>query len=450
MKQLLIVSPAFPPHPSPATHRARFLARYAKEYGWRVRVVAVDPRLYEEAPDHELRRLLPDGLEIVHTKALSARWTRHVGVSDIALRSYIPLRTAVRRLCATDRPDLLFFPGGPFYTFRIGPGVRERFGIPYVLDYTDPWVYPPNATGRSRLSKAYWSHRLATWLEPRVARDAAHILAVSDGTNDLIRGTYPDLPADRFSAIPFGFEPSDFETLRAHPRPNAYWARNDGCVHLAYVGVMPPNGFESLRALFAAVLMLRRESPEEFARVRLHFLGTTYDPHATRGIVAPVAEAMGLGDAVHEHARRIPYLDALNVLCSADVILGIGSTDHHYTASKVFPCILANRPLVGIYHEASSVCGVMRQTGAGTLVSYGDIARAESRVPEIAAALRSAIRGASPASAVRSPESLERHSARAMCAHVFGVFDRVASRSGAGERAREGAHSTREAEVMHA
>jgi glycosyltransferase involved in cell wall biosynthesis len=431
MRRLLIVSPAFPPHPSPATHRARFLTRYAREFGWRVRVVAVDPRHYEEQLDHELARLLPDELEVVHVPAIDARWTRRLGFSDIALRAYLPLRAEVRRQCATDPPDLIFIPGGPFYTFRLGPDARERFGVPYVVDYTDPWVYPINAAGQSPLSKAYWSHRLATWLEPRVAYGAAHILAVSDSTHDGMRAAYPEIPAERFSAVPFGFEPHDFDVLRRHPRSNPFWTRGDGCVHVVYVGVMPPNGYETLRAIFAAVRMLRDEAPREFDRLRLHFLGTTYDPHATTGTVRPVAEAMGLGEIVQEHPRRIPYVDALNALTSANVLLGIGSTDHHYTASKIFPCIVAERPLVAVYHEASSVCQIVRETNAGALVTYGDVERAESRIPEIASALRRAARGESLTEHARTTVSMERYSARAMCAHVFGVFEGVLS-----ERAR--------------
>lgn len=425
MRRLLVVSPAFPPHPSPATHRARLLARYAPAFGWRVRVVAVHPDHYEEQPDRELTRLLPAGLEVVYTRALSARWTRRFGFSDIALRGYVPLRSAVRRLCATEPPDLLYFPGGPFYTFRLGPDARERHGVPYVLDYTDPWVFPPGAAGRSRWSKARLSHRLAVWLEPRVARDAAHILAVSDGTNDGIRASYPDIPAERFSAVPFGFEASDFEALRSRPRPNPHWNAADGNAHAVHVGAMPPNGFETLRALFDAVRMLRADSPREGGRLRLHFFGTTYDPHATRGLVTPVADEMGLSRIVTEHPRRVPYVDALNILTSADIVLALGSTDHHYTASKIFPCILADRPLIAIYHEASSVCDIVRETRAGALVAYDDAMRAAARVRSIALALRRALRGEPLASGARDVASLERHSARATCEHIFSVFDRV-------------------------
>lgn len=437
-RRLLIVAPAFPPHPSPATHRARYLCRYGPEAGWDVEVLTVDPKFYEEPPDRELEALVPPSATVERVPALSTRWTRRLGVGDLGLRSYLHLWRALRDRCRRDPPDVLFFPGGPFYPFLLGARVNAQFGLPYVLDFTDPWVYPPHPADAKPWKKGHWAYRLATALEPRAVRNAAHVLAVSDGTNDAIRRRYPDVPADRFSAVPFGFEAADFDELRRRPRVDRFWER-DGNLHLVYVGAMLPNGYETLRALLRAVSQLRAEQPEFGERLRLHFFGTTYDPKATRGLVTPVATEMGLGAIVSEHPRRIPYVDALQVLTSADGVLTLGSSDHHYTASKIFPCILARRPLLAVYHEASTVCDVMRETGAGALVSYGDVERAESRVGAIAAALERLLSpGGYDPRAVRLG-AIEAYSARATTRHIFDVFDRVAPRDGAWPAVRGGA-----------
>lgn len=434
LKRLLVISPAFPPHPSPATHRARFLARYSRENGWVVEVLAVDPRYYEESLDTELLRLVPDDLRVTHTPAWRASWTRRFGVGELGMRAYFPMRKVLREICRERRPDLIYIPGGPFYTFLLGADMREEFGIPYVLDYTDPWVLTPPARQRRPWRKAYWYWRLARWLEPRVVRNAAHILAVSDGTNRGIHVRYPDLPASRFSAEPFGFEGRDFDHLREHPRPNRYWRADDGNLHLASVGAMLPDGYETVRALFRAVNQLRREKPETFARIRLHFFGTTYDPAATDGLVMPVANEEGVADVVDEHPRRIPYVDALNVLTSAHGILALGSTQHHYTASKIFPAILARRPLLAVYHEVSTVCEIMRATRAGELVTYGDTERAAQRVGAIADALeRMLAPGGYNAGTVRL-DALRENSAERMSQNIFRTLDAFAGRMAVPDR----------------
>ena len=424
MKRVLIVAPSYAPSSNPPTHRVRFFARHLPAFGWAPEILTVDGRHYEEPPDAEIDGLLPHDVPVTRVGALSASWTRKLGIGDLGMRGYFHLKRELRRAISRNRPDLLFLPGPPWHTMRLGPAMREEFGVPYVLDYIDPWVNAIGDDGRW-WTKAYWFRRMAIALEPRAARGASQIVAVSDGTNEGVRAWYPDIPADRFTGIPYGFEASDFDALRERPRPNPYWKSGDGNLHLVYVGAMLPNGYETLRAILGAVRLLREREPEFGERLRLHFFGTTYDPKAERGLVAPVAAEMGLAEIVDERPRRIPYLDALNVLCSADGILGMGSTERHYTASKIFPCILARRPLLAVYHAASSVCDIVNDARAGALVTYDDEARAGSRVEAIADALRRLHSpGGYDAEAVRW-DSFEQYSAESMTRRLAAVFERA-------------------------
>ena len=430
MRTVLIVAPSFAPASNPPTQRVRFFARHLPEFGWRPTVVSVDPRYYEEPADPDIDRLVPGDLEVVRTPAWSPAWTRRIGIGDLGIRAYFPMRRVLRRLCAERRPDLLFIPGPPWHTFGLGPDIKAEFGIPFVLDYIDPWIF---AIPRERAwwTKAYWFKRMAIALEPRAARGASHIVAVSDGTNEGVRRWYPELPGEMFTGIPYGFEASDFATLRAHPRPNPYWDRHDGNRHLVYVGAMLPNGYETLRATFRALARIRDVAPAEYARTRVHFFGTTYDPRAPQKLVEPVARELGVDDVVDERPARVPYLDALNILTQADGVLSLGSTERHYTASKIYPNIFSRRPVLSVYHEASSVCDVVRRANAGLLVTYDDVQRAESRVEAIADAL---LRLTEPG--VYDPEqvdwaSFDEFSARNMTRRLARQFDGVIERAGA-------------------
>ena len=386
MRSVLIVAPSFAPASNPPTQRVRFFARHLPAFGWRPTVVSVDPRFYEEPPDPDIFRLVPDDLEVIRTPALPPGWTRRVGIGDLGIRAYFPMKRVLRRIVRERRPDVLFIPGPPWHTFRLGPAIKRELGVPYVLDYIDPWVFSIPRE-RAWWTKAYWFKRMAVALEPLAAREASHIVAVSDGTNEGVRRSYPELPPEMFTGIPYGFEPTDFDVLRATPRANPFWDARDGNRHFVYVGAMLPNGYETLRALFRALALLRERSPAFYRTTRLHFFGTTYDPRAREKLVEPIARELGVADIVEERPARVPYLDALNIVCQADAVLGLGSSERHYTASKIFPNILSRRPVLAIYHEASSVCDVMREARAGLLVTYGDTERAESRIPRIADAL---------------------------------------------------------------
>jgi len=102
-------------------------------------------------------------------------------------------------LLATEHSTWCFFSTTQFSAFQLGPRWRRRFGIPYVLDYQDPWIndyyrrtrtHPPG--GRLKFALSQW---VARRIEPDALRLASGIIAVSDSTEKrsrtTIRGSTP-------------------------------------------------------------------------------------------------------------------------------------------------------------------------------------------------------------------------------------------------------------------
>jgi len=122
----------------------------------------------------------------------------------------------------------------------------------------------------------------------------------------------------------------------------------------------------ALRTAFGALRLGLDLAPEVFGKVQLHFIGTDYAPaHLAKKTMEPVAREFQLDRRVHEWPVRIPYFEALRLLLDADFLLVPGSDDPNYTASKIYPYILAEKPLLGIFHPSSSVCDVLQETRAG-------------------------------------------------------------------------------------
>jgi hypothetical protein len=390
MRRVLMVSPHFPPDTSAAAHRVRLLAPHLPACGWEPTVLTVEPRAYEGRLDPGLARLVPADLRVIRARAWSSGWTRLGGVSDLGLRAYRGLRRRCLELLACEPFDALFITMYPTYPALLGPVLKRRFGLPFVLDYQDPWVgewgRSAGPDGRPDL-KSRLSRWLAERLEPRVLPAVDAITAVSAGTYEPLLTRYPWLDGVPCSAIPLGGEPGDFERLRRQPRPNPYFDPKDGHVHLCYVGTLLPLGIETLRAVLRAVALLRRRQPSLYARLRLHFVGTS---NQTAGDapsrVLPIARAIGVEDRVTEIAPRVDYLDALTIQTQASAILLMGSSERHYTASKLYPALLAERPILAVYHEASPVVNTLRAVAAppaARLVTYDDARRAESQVDSI-------------------------------------------------------------------
>ncbi len=385
IKKVVVVAPSFAPSSYPPAIRTRFFASHLHEFGWRPIVLTVRPEYREEPQDPEFMALLPEFLEVIETRAIPQKLTRLLHFGDLGLRSFL-FHLHQLTLLRHGGIDAVLIPGPPWYPFCLGPIMRWRFGIPYVIDYIDPWADSVGAEAVP-LTKRWIAHRLALLLEGPVARNASAIVAVSEGTNDIIRERYPGIPADRFAAIPYGFEPEDFDAVRQSKEHSKYLSQFKQYINLCYVGAMLPKAYGTLRALFRAVRSLR-ESSRSAKRLRLHFLGTGYAiGSAAQELVLPVAKEEGVGEIVIEHPERIPYLEALRVLVSADLLLALGSSEPHYTASKIFPNLLARRPLLAIYHEASSVCDMLRKARSGRLITFDDMKPAEAHVDKIVQAL---------------------------------------------------------------
>lgn len=391
MRRVLIVSPYFPPSTVAGVHRARILAKYLPHHGWEPVVFCVDERYHSETLDPELAELVPPPTRIIKTAAWSTRRARWFGLGDLGIRGFWSLRSAIDSFLAAEGGDLVFITVLPGFPMRLGPFFKRRYGVPFVLDYQDPWrlshaVAPP-------LSKAWLAYRLADWIEPRVIPAANHITSVSLGTNELIRRNYPELPATRFSAIPIGGDADDFEHLRARPRPCPWIETAPGRVNLCYVGNVWPGALETLRALLRACKLLETRAPDVYSALRLTFVGTSNQPGGTDSYkVLPVAAGYGLSDKVVELPGRVPYLDALNTLLHADLLLMLGSNDPHYTASKLYPSLLSGRPVLGIFHAQSSVCRIAEAAGGVVLVTFDDAVAVEDKTEAIAAALADMVR----------------------------------------------------------
>ncbi len=374
MKRVLIISPHFPPVNAPDMHRVRQSLPHFREFGWDPVVLAVDPERVEGPKDPALLATVPDDVEVEHVEALDARWTRKVGLGSVALRS-LPayLRAGNARLARGD-VDLVYFSTTAFPVLALGPVWKRRFGIPYVVDMQDPW-YSDYYVGRPKSEqppKFWFSYRLDKRLEPVALRGVDGVISVTQAYNDTLTERYPTIAPEATTVIPFGVSARDYEAAAALPGSDAGLpARAAGEIRGVYTGVVNRPMLPVLDAVFGALRQGLDADPERFAPVRLHFVGTSYDPSGeAQPSVLPVAERYGLADRVVERVQRVPYLTALRLQQEADFLLLIGTTDPDYVASKLYPYVFARRPILAPFHAESRLVPALAATGAGQAVPF--------------------------------------------------------------------------------
>jgi hypothetical protein len=426
MRRVAIVSHYFPPSTMAGVHRARIMSAHLHRFGWEPTIFCVDERYHEQSLDPELARLIPEHVSVRKVAAIPAAWTRRVGIGDIALRSHRAMREALLRYFQEERGDLLFVTVLPGYGALLGPAIRRRCRVPFVLDYRDPWVSNWGA-GQPRWSKAGLSHHMAVRLEPRALAHADHVTGVSLGTCEEIRARHPRMPSEDFSVLPIGAEPADFDYLRRHPRPwPVILGPRDRQVHLTQVGTLLPRAGDTLRALLAALAELRTRQPSLARRLRVNFVGTSNRPDGMRDFkVLPVAREIGVAEFVTEVPQRLPYLEALNVLIQSDGLLALGSDEPHYTASRIFPKLLARRPLLALYHTASSVCSIAAGAEGVVVITHDHTHPPQSRVSQIADLLGQWLERGRATDLPAREALLQEHLSERVARGFAAVFDRV-------------------------
>jgi hypothetical protein len=389
MKKVLIVSPHFPPINAPDMQRVRLMLPHLRAAGWEPTVLAVAPESIEGGVlETALEQTYPADVRVIRVVGIAPGRTRWFGVGNLWWRCGRALTDAGEELLQRERFDVVFFSTTQFSAFALGPKWKARFGVPYVLDYQDPWVNdyyerarvsPPG--GRLRFGLSQWRARRT---EPGVLREAAAVIAVSDSYPPMLARSYPWFDAREVRVLPFGATENDFAVAEQHPPRQPLVDFGDGMFHHVYTGRCGPDMADALRILFRAFGQFRAAQPAEARRMRFHFIGTGYAPPPLgEKSVMPIAQAEGVAEQVEEQPYRIPYFESLWYLKRAHALVAVGSNDATYSASKIFPYTLARKPLLLVFHTNSLVMKFAETVRVGTRVGFtsdADIDRMAERL----------------------------------------------------------------------
>jgi Glycosyl transferase 4-like domain len=455
MPRLLIISPHFPPTNAPDMQRVRLALPYLRENGWQVEVLAVDSTCVAAPIDEWLASGLPGDVPVRRVRALGLGWSRIPGLGTLTFRALRALRRQGDELLRSGRFELVYFSTTQFGVHALGPRWKRKFRIPFIMDYQDPWVSDyyrahPQVTppgGRFKYAVADWLNRRQ---EPRVLRQCAGITSVSAEYPKQLQTRYPWLTVQDYEAadhrttglhdvrsevssqwsvvkhrlsamiVPFPGDKRDLTRAASADVRQTVFSPADGKSHWVYVGVCIQQMSLALRAFFIALKKELSHQAEWRDKLRLHFIGTSYAPKGRAArMVEPLAAEFGLREMVDEHTKRIPYAQALRCLLDADALIVPGSDDPGYTASKIYPYLLARKPLLAVFHENSSVVRLIQTVRGGVVVPF----RTGEPAEEIAARIgRDWFATGKFAKAVElDREAFEPHTAPAQ-ARVLGTF----------------------------
>jgi hypothetical protein len=438
LRNVLIVSPHFPPVNAPDCQRVRMALPYFRRNGWNPTVLAVEARHREDWIDLSLAESLPADVRIVRCGAYDRRFTRLLGINNLGLRAVMHVNRAGSTLLARQRFDLVFFSTTQYLITPLGPSWRRSFGVPYVVDLQDPWRSDYYERPGAPSPPGGWKYnfaRFTSWLyEERAMGGAAGLMSVSMRYLRELQERYGWAELPPHAVIPFGAPQADFDHIALRPQtgPDLH-ALDRGRFNWVATGVVGPQFNHALRVLLAGLARLRAADPALADRIRLHFIGTSYaDTERNRPYVLPVAARYGVGDLVIERPARVGYLDSLRLMRQADGLLLLGTDDPAYAPSKLFPYYLADRPILALVHSGSLLESQVRRLRCAHVAALLTPGAEAEATPQVAATLTISARGEASRLAQPRCETWFRANltAEALAARQCELFDRaVAARS---------------------
>lgn len=355
--------------------RVRQSLPYLRENGWEPTILTVDEKFVEAySVDNLLLKTFPEDIRICKVPALKASVTRKLGIGSLSIRAFFSMRKKGDELLRNEKFDLVYFSTTAFHVMALGPRWKKKFGVPFILDIQDPWynTFYFNNSLAKKSAKAWMYHQLDKHLEARTVPFADGIISVSAGYRDLYINRYPNLTEKHFRVIPFGCAVQDFPIAQKNIRHSTVVFSPEE-INMVYIGRGGQDMEQAANIIFGAVKIGLQQRPELFQKLRLWFIGTSY-ARAGEGqkTFAPLAERFGIGNRVTEISDRLPYFETLFLLSKADILCVPGSTDSTYTASKIYPYIYLDKPMLAVFHQKSSVCQIIRSTSNSKVVEFGD------------------------------------------------------------------------------
>ncbi|SDD71851.1 glycosyltransferase [Pedobacter soli] len=425
MKKVLIISPYFPPSNAADMQRIRMSLPFYKDFGWEAEIVCVAEKYTDAVFDYLLVKSVPQDIKIHHVNALNKEWTSKIGLGSIALRSLWYYKAYINRLLKTKKFDLIYFSTTQYPVCILGAYWKKKYGIPYIIDMQDPWFtdYYKDKPKHQQPKKFWFSYRLDKYLEPIAMKSVDGIMAVSSAYITELEERYENIRYVPSDVITFGGFKQDLQIAEDNQHQlRIAFDNNPAYKHIVYVGRGGYDMQKAVHLLLSAFKKGLKTDPQNFGLLRFHFIGTSYAPLGQGNkTLFCIAEKLGLENYVNEDTDRISFYESIYNLQQADALFIPGHEFPAYTASKIYPYILLEKPLLAIFNMESSAAHTLTECNAGDVANISNAKEAQNTILSFLSNLANSTLLKKEVNWAR----FEKHRARSMTKKQCDLFDRV-------------------------
>jgi|WetSurMetagenome_2_1015567.scaffolds.fasta_scaffold215580_1 glycosyltransferase involved in cell wall biosynthesis len=327
IKHIFAVSWTMPPMLFPrAIQVSRLLAALSRR-GWQISVISGDPNASpgEITVDNFLEQVYLTS----YTQDRIPYRSRNSTIPDPILEQW--RGDAFQRACEIINQfpisHLMTF-GQPWVDHLVGLDLRQKYHVPWLAHFSDPWVDNPYYEGISSKTMLHWKK-----LERSVVRSADQIIFTNSQAADLVMRKYSKPWRKKAWSIPHGYDRS----LLPVPKN----AKNTGPLKLVHTGDI--YGRRSPVPLIDAVQILVNNGLAR-DQIQIHLLGTCSQEFRT------YVKTCGLEDMILV-MEKVPYQQSLSTAQGADVMLLIDAPSKNanpFLPSKLIDYLMFEKPILGL------------------------------------------------------------------------------------------------------
>ena len=255
--------------------------------------------------------------------------------------------------------SVIFATGSPWSALTVAYMIGRFSGVPFVLDFRDPWIDNP-----FHVSKGKLLDELAVKLEKNIIKNASIVSANTEELRESFLKRYPDADPLKFITLPNGFDINDFQHLSTKDESETRGKERNKLV-LAHAGFL--YGTRDPSPIIEAIMKISKSENEEMEIVFLQIgeISLNYDLHEKfRDLLADNKIVL---------IDQLPHPECLQMLCNADVLLNIQPKTMTQVPSKIYDYLCLNLPILTVTPPDGALGNMIRKYGLGDIYAPEDI-----------------------------------------------------------------------------
>lgn len=254
--------------------------------------------------------------------------------------------------------DLILSTGTPWSDFLAGYQLSQRYKVPHILDYRDPWTANSDAQYFSR-----WVRKHSKKLEEEILKKVGMVIVNTKKAKVLFEKTFEEKVQGKIIVVPNGYDP-EYQIMI---KQNDLYETNetDNKLILTHTGNFYAS--RNLENFIQAVYELYGEQkikPDQFQLVSYGSFKS-----ADRNMIAK----MGVKD-FFEEIETVTYDNVLSELSKSTMnLLVVGSNHSAMIPAKIYDYMLARRPVFYLGPEKSDARDIVTKYRLGPCANINDI-----------------------------------------------------------------------------